>query len=337
MKYKAFGVGAVSAIVALGVLTAPTDASAQSMRKGKGGSEVQGGSKGGTKELEKCDAPMGTLAVVEPQDYTAQALQSIGLPSPTGLIRLIVQQSGCFQLVERGMAMQNIMQERNLAGGGQLQSNSNMGGGQMATADYILTPNVAFSSNDAGGAGAALGLLPGKAGAIGGLLGAGMKTKVAQTSMVLADTRTTLQVAAAEGSAKATDFALGGLAGGGGVVGGLGGYTSTAEGKVIASSYVDNWNNIVRSIRGNLPPPSVAGVTGAAAAAPQAGAGFQPGDVLVPKIKGVKMYASADKASKVVSGDSAEFVYMGEESGSFVKVASAVGEGWVEKLMINRK
>ncbi|MBL8630899.1 MAG: hypothetical protein JNM81_14790 [Rhodospirillaceae bacterium] len=337
MKHTTFGVITLSAVLAFAV--GVSSASAQSMKKGKGGSEVQGNSKGGTKDIEKCDAPMGTLAVVEPQDYTAQALQAIGLPSPTGLIRLIIQQSGCFQLVERGMAMQNIMQERNLAEGGQLQRNSNMGGGQMVTADYILTPNVAFSQNDAGGAGAALGLLPGKVGAIGGLLGAGMKSKVAQTSMVLADTRTTLQVAAAEGSAKATDFALGGIIGAGGIGGGLGGYTSTAEGKVIASSYVDNWNNIVRAVRGNLPPPNAMAAAGGGAggAAPQAGAGFQPGDVLVPKIKGVKIFAAADKASKVVSADSSEFVYMGEESGSFVKVASAGGEGWVEKLMINRK
>jgi len=330
MKFTKLIATSASLALVMALAISP-EASAQTMKKGKGGSEVQGGSKDGTTDIEKCDAPMGTLAVVEPQDYTSQALQSIGLPSPTGLIRLIVQQSNCFQLVERGMAMQNIMQERNLSSGGQLQRNSNMGGGQMMTADYILTPNVAFSQNDAGGAGAALGLLPGKVGAIGGLLGAGMKTKVAQTSMVLADTRTTLQVAAAEGSARATDFALGGLLGAGGVGGGLGGYTSTAEGKVIASSYVDNWNNIIRSVRGNLAPVS------AAVAAPQAGSGFQPGDVLVPKIKGVKMFASADKASKVVSAASAEFVYMGEESGAFVKVASADGEGWVEKLMINVK
>ena len=318
----------ISLVATLAVTSA---AHAQSMKKGKGGSEIQGGSSGGTKDLEKCDTSMGSLAVVEPQDYASQAINRLGLPSPTGLIRLIVQQSGCFQLVERGMAMQNIMQERALSGGGQLQRNSNMGGGQMVTADYILTPDVAFSEGNAGGAGAALGLLPGKAGAIGGLLGGAMKSKVAQTSMVLADTRTTLQVAAAEGSAKATDFALGAILGGGGVGGGLGGYTNTAEGKVIASSFVDNWNNIVRSIRGKLSPVS------AAAAAPQAGAGFQTGDVLVPKIKGVKIFAAADKASKVVTATATEFVYLGEDSGAFVKVASGDGEGWVEKVLISAK
>jgi curli biogenesis system outer membrane secretion channel CsgG len=279
-----------TAAIALAVAVPTDGALAQTMKKGKGGSEVQGNSKGGTKDIEKCDASMGTLAVVEPQDYAARAINALGLPSPTGLIRLIIEQSNCFQLVERGVAMQNIMQERALAGGGQLQRGQNMGGGQMVTADYLITPDVAFSEGNAGGAGAALGLLPGKAGAIGGLLGAGMKSKVAQTSMVLSDTRTRLQVAAAEGSAKATDFALGGILGGGGVGGGLGGYTNTAEGKVIAASFIDNWNNIVRAVRGTLSPVS------AAAAAPQAGGGIEAGAVLAAKIKGVKMFTAPDKA-----------------------------------------
>jgi len=36
------------------------------------------------------------------------------------LLRLMIQQSNCFQIVERGLAMQNIMQERQLAQSGQL-------------------------------------------------------------------------------------------------------------------------------------------------------------------------------------------------------------------------
>jgi len=32
------------------------------------------------------------------------------------LLRLMIQQSNCFQIVERGVAMQNLMQERALAG-----------------------------------------------------------------------------------------------------------------------------------------------------------------------------------------------------------------------------
>lgn len=73
------------------------------------------GPAGDAGKVEKCDAPKGTLAVVEPQDAVLQALSRIGLQSPTGMIRLIVQQSNCFQIVERGAAFQNLMQERALA------------------------------------------------------------------------------------------------------------------------------------------------------------------------------------------------------------------------------
>ena len=43
--------------------------------------------------LEKCSKPFGTIAVAEPQDYVSQALATYKLPPPTGLLRLIIQQS----------------------------------------------------------------------------------------------------------------------------------------------------------------------------------------------------------------------------------------------------
>ena len=49
-----------------------------------------------TPSLKKCDKKIATLAVVEPQDYEMLALMQYSLPSPTSLIRLIVQQSNCF-------------------------------------------------------------------------------------------------------------------------------------------------------------------------------------------------------------------------------------------------
>ena len=121
------------------------------------GSAGPEGSQGESAQLEKCGKPLGTLAVSEPQDYVGRALMGYGLPSPVPLIRMMIQQSNCFVVVERGRAMQNLMQERSLAESGQLRSNSNMGAGQMVTADFVLTPDVVFSSKDTGGLGAALG------------------------------------------------------------------------------------------------------------------------------------------------------------------------------------
>ena len=105
---------------------------------------------------------MGALAVVEPQDYVSQSLSRYGLQSPTGLIRMMVQQSNCFIVVERGIGMQNMMQERALQDSGELRQDSNMGGGQMVSADFVLTPAVVFSENNAGGIGGALGGLLGR-------------------------------------------------------------------------------------------------------------------------------------------------------------------------------
>src|SRR4051794_9951062 len=66
-------------------------------------------------QLERCAAPKGTIAVVEPQGYVLTGLSRYGLQSPTSLVRMIIQQSNCFQVVERGAAMGNLMQERALA------------------------------------------------------------------------------------------------------------------------------------------------------------------------------------------------------------------------------
>jgi hypothetical protein len=300
------------------------------------GSAGPDGAKNAPAQLEKCGKPYGTLAVSEPQDYVGQALMSYGLPSPVGLIRMMIQQSNCFVVVERGRAMKNLMQERELASGGQLRSGSNMGGGQMVTADYVLTPDVVFSNKDAGGMGAALGGLFGVGGA---LLAAGLKFKEAQTSMLLADTRTSLQMASAQGMAKSTDFSLGGIGFGGGAVGALGAYENTAEGKVVASGFMDNWNNIVRAIRDNPDMQRTEiSLKGPSGKPTQAGGGFQSGDVMTGKIGGLKVYADPNKKSKVISalqkGD--EVVFTGQEKDGFLSVEGNDGAGWVDKNLVRK-
>jgi hypothetical protein len=69
-------------------------------------------------------------------------LAGYGLQSPVGLIRMMIQQSNGFIVVERGVGMQNLMQERALTDSGQARAGSNMGGGQIVSADFILTPAV---------------------------------------------------------------------------------------------------------------------------------------------------------------------------------------------------
>jgi len=58
-----------------------------------------------------------------------------------------------------------------------------------------------------------------------------------------------VQLAAAEGSSKNTDFGMWGGLFGGNAGGGLGGYTNTAEGKVLAAAFADAYNQLVKAVR----------------------------------------------------------------------------------------
>jgi hypothetical protein len=336
-----------SVAVALTLACLPLVTSAQGVlgqRKGEGGTEVQGsagpGGSQGDNGLEHCDKPMGALAVVEPQDYVAQSLSRYGLQSPTGLIRMMVQQSNCFIVVERGIGMQNMMQERALQESGELRQGSNMGGGQMVSADFVLTPAVVFSENNAGGVGGALGgLLGGNSGRVVGAVAGGLKFKEAQTSMLVADARSGVQVASAEGSSKKADLALGAALFGSSAAGALGGYTKTNEGKVIAASLMDNYNNIVRSVRGQ---PSLQRDVGTladeAGKKTKGGAVYNEGDTIVPKIGNLKVYSSPSDASKPIAtlGKGEEMIFMGEEKDGYLKVESSNGGGWVKKVLVTR-
>ncbi|MES2102462.1 MAG: CsgG/HfaB family protein [Pseudomonadota bacterium] len=201
--------------------------------------------------IEKCNVNLGTLAVAEPQSQMLASLGQYSLGSPSTMLRMIVQESGCFTVVERGVAMQNLQQERALSAGGQLQEGSNLGSGQLQAADFVMTPSVQFSS-DTGGVGGAVGGLFGKMGgalgAIGGLVG-GVKFKEAETTLLVADVRSGIQVASAEGQASKMNFSLGGWGWGGFGWASAGGYSKTPEGKLIAASLLDNYNKIVLSVR----------------------------------------------------------------------------------------
>ncbi len=344
---KFTGRGSVAAIgcTAALALACMTTAHAQGVlgtQQGKGGSAVQGaaGTSGSTGDdgIQKCSKPMGAVAVVEPQDYVLQSLNSYGLQSPVGLIRMMIQQSNCFIVVERGIGMENAMQERALAESGELRQNSNMGKGQMVTADFILTPAVVFSEGNAGGVGGVLGGIIGRRNPVLGAVAGGLKFKEAQTSMLLADSRSSIQVAAAEGSARKADLRIGAIAGWG-AVGGLGGYTNTNEGKVIAASFADNYNNIVTAVRGDASlQRDVGTLQEEAGRKTVAGAVFNEGDVVVPKIANVKLHASPIDSSKAVAtvGRDEELVVIGAEQDGFVNVQGSNGAGWIKKVLVTR-
>ena len=203
--------------------------------------------------LERCAAPLGTVSLVENQSagwYTILR-NEYRLPPTSNLLRLLIQQSNCFIVVERGAAGMNAMnRERAMMDSGEMRGGSNFGKGQMVASDYGLSPEIVFSNNNAGGMSGALGgLIGGGTGRMLGAIGGNMNTKEASAMLTLVDNRSGVQVSASEGSASKTDFgAFGGLFGGSGA-GGASGYSNTAQGKVLTAAFMDAYNQMVISLR----------------------------------------------------------------------------------------
>jgi len=201
-------------------------------------------------QLEKCSSSLGTVAVVEDTHapWYGVLTGQMKLGSTTPVLKLLIQQSNCFVVVDRGRAMNNMMQERALADSGELRKGSKFGKGQMVSADYSMSPSITFSNNNAGGMAGGLGGFSRSAGVLGAIAGS-MNVKEASTLLTLVDNRSGVQLAAAEGSAKNMDFGAMGALFGGGAGGVGGGYANTAEGKVIVAAFTDSYNNMVRAVR----------------------------------------------------------------------------------------
>lgn len=236
---------------------------------GKGGSAVTGsagpaGAQGEAKQLAKCEAPIAMVAVNEnPRGYAyATSGRYPNLPeSPVPLIRLMLQQTGCFRVVDRFLGLDATRKEIDLANEGLTRKDSTVKPrGKVLEAQYAVTPNLVFSENNAGAAiGGVVSQLP-KVGQYAGVL-SGLKFAEAQVTLFLTDNETTEQLVAAEGSARATDIGLGGLMIGKlGGAGGLG-WGNTNEGKVVAAAMLDAVNKVAmqaQKLAAKELPPAVA-------------------------------------------------------------------------------
>lgn len=245
LRAPALGTIAAACALMLGgcMSTAPT------MGENKG--TVSGAAGGSTAQnnnttLEKCTETLGTLAVQEDTNAPWYSqLRGYNLGSTIPVLRLMIQQSNCFVIVERGGAMRNMMQERALQQSGEMRGGSNMGQGQMVAADYTMSPEIQFSGKTGGGGVGAF--LPGVLGAAAAVAGSVGRNE-ASTTLLLIDNRSGVQISASEGTAKNFDFGVFGAAWGGIGVGG-GGYSSTPQGKVIVAAFADSFNQMVKSLR----------------------------------------------------------------------------------------
>ena len=206
---------------------------------------------GASNQLERCNESLGTVAVVEDQgaSWYGYMYQNYKLGSTVPVLRMMIQQSNCFVVVERGRAMNNMMQERALDSSGELRQGSSFQKGQMVAADYTMSPSITFSQKGTSGIGGALGGLLGSKGRVFGAVAGGLKSNEASTTLLMVDNRSGVQLAAAEGSAQNWDFNLAGGALGSTAGGGLGGYTNTPEGKILTAAFMDSYNKLVRAVR----------------------------------------------------------------------------------------
>lgn len=208
----------------------------------------------GVAEIPVCREKLGTIAVNEPRD---RWWSRYNLPHPEALIKVFVQESGCFTIVDRGRGLQMRGVERDLADSGELQQGSNIGRGQVKAADYFVVPDLVGRNNRSGsrGIGGALGGLVG--GRVGGLLGrVKVDKKEANVTLSLVNARTTEVEAVTEGYVRKSDVSFRG--GGFGLFGAtLGavtgsGYENTEIGQVIVLAYLQAYSDLVNEL-GGLP------------------------------------------------------------------------------------
>ena len=223
--------------------TAPSMGGGNTTVTGAAGGSTAAGNKS---KLEQCDESLGTMAMEE--DVRApwySQLRQYNLGSTVPVLRLMIQQSNCFVVVERGAGLQSMQRERELMRSDEGRAGSNMGGGQMVAADYLMRPSIQFSGKTGGSGGGVAGLLPGALAAVAGSVG----VNEASTTLLLVDIRSGVQISAAEGSGKNFDFGFLGSAFTGGLAGAGGGYSNTPRGKVVVAAFADSYNQMVKALR----------------------------------------------------------------------------------------
>ncbi len=263
--------------------------------------------------IPHCDEPYGTIALQEAAG--GDWWDSYDLENPEALIKLYVNESGCFTLVDRGAGLEMNTNERMIAESGGMQVGSNVGSGQLLAADFFLVPDLITNDDDSGGRRIG-GILGGKIGdSIGGILG-DVKTKKleADTILTLVNARTGVQTATARGKAEKRDvsFDVGGILG---VAGGVSSYQDTQIGRVIAAAYATAYSELIAKVE----------ASGGAVASADA-----PVESYVIAID-TDMYKAPSRGEAVRGLRQGMFVYpTGNRDGAFLEVKDKFGTtGWV--------
>lgn len=244
-------------------LAIPAQAPAQHLAGPSSGQKLQEAT---MNDVPHCVRKLGTVSVMDGDDPSGWT--QFQLAGPQKLLKVLIQRSGCFNLVDRGSGLSAAQRERDIGGDLGMQRGSNVGQGQIKAADYVLVAEVQAADRDTGGSAVGAGV----GGLIGGGFGAmvgGIRSKKmeANTVLSLTNVRTTETVAVQDGYAAKNSLSFGG--GGGGFFGGGGaalvggGYDSTDIGRIVTLAFIQAYSKMVGDL-GLLTP----GSAGTAEAAP---------------------------------------------------------------------
>ncbi|WKL55871.1 CsgG/HfaB family protein [Asticcacaulis sp. ZE23SCel15] len=199
-------------------------------------------------EIPKCSKKLGSITIVDGDNSYGWTQNN--LAPPAKLLKVVVQKSGCFSLVDRGAGMDVAQRERELGNSMGLQRGSNMGKGQIKAADFVLVAEVSAADSNTGGGGAA-GLIGGLVGGRAGAVVGGFRTKKmeAETILSLTDVRTSKSNSFSGSAAKnELSWGVGAGAGFAGAVGG--GYESTEIGRMVTQAFIMAYTDMVQNLGG---------------------------------------------------------------------------------------
>ncbi len=211
-------------------------------------------------DVPRCARKLGTISVADGDDTNGWT--EFSLASPSKLLKVLIQRSGCFNLVDRGTGLHAAESERNVGSGLGLQRGSNVGVGQIKAADYVLVAEVQAANHNVGGSAVGAGVGGLVAGRFGAMLGGiGSRKLEANTVLSLTNVRTTETIQTEEGYAARNDISFG-VGGGGGFFGGGaaavgGGYDNTDIGRLTTLAFIQAYSKMVTDL--GLVQPGQAG------------------------------------------------------------------------------
>ena len=198
--------------------------------------------------LEHCNKTLGVLRIQEDTGSAWYRYYGPRLGSTAPLLNMMIMQSNCFVVVERGTGERDLSDETRRSRGDEARESATRGKGQQVVADYLLKPEIVMANKDNEGARmGGIGNMLGRAGALIGNLN--VKSSEVGTVLTLVDIRSTVRLAAAEGYSKNTSLGFGGASwGSSGALAGSA-YTNTDEGKLVSAAFFDAYNKLVIAVR----------------------------------------------------------------------------------------